>query len=114
MHRTTGDLRRVVIVTLGLLSCSACGPAQVVDVSRLIEVSGDAAYLCLTNAINDSDPPSCGGAARGTRDNPRLVGEKVDELITALGGRSGGAIVTARQEGDEWFLEEFHAPTARD
>jgi hypothetical protein len=43
-----------------------------------------------------------------------LVGEKVDELITALGGRSGGAIVTARQEGDEWVVEEFEVPPARD
>ncbi len=113
MHRSTANLRRVV-VTVVLLTCAACGPGTVVDEGTLIEVVDDAAYLCLTDAINDSDPPSCGGAARGSRDNPRLVGEKVDELITALGGRSGGAIVTARQEGDEWVVEEFEVPPARD
>lgn len=56
-----------LVVSLGVVA--SCGSGSILNETRLIEVHGNRAYLSLSNAINDSNPPSCGGAAIDTRNN---------------------------------------------
>lgn len=70
---------------------------------------GDRAYLCLVDAINASDPPSC-GADIGTNDNPELHGRSVPDLISVLGGRAEYVEITAEVKDGKWYLQGFRAP----
>ena len=100
---------RIAVAATTLLTVVSCGSREVVNETRLIEIHGDRAYLCLSNAINTSDPPSC-GADIGTKDNPELNGRSVPDLISVLEGRSESVTVTAREEDGRWFLQAFEAP----
>jgi hypothetical protein len=95
-------------LALALATMMTTGCARELDGEvRLVEVRRELAYLCLvTDAISDSDPPSC-AVPPGDPDNPRLVGERVPDLISDLGGRNGFATVTAHESGDRFILEDY-------
>lgn len=92
-----------------VLALSSCSSRSVANESRLIEVHGDRAYICLSGGINLSEPPSCSSDI-GSRDNPELHGRMVPELISVLGGTTESVNVSAREQDGEWFLEGFSAP----
>jgi len=100
---------RLTALTWFAFALSSCGSGSVDSETRLIEVDGDHAYICLSDAINDSYPPSC-GADNGTRYNPELHGRMVPELIVVLGGTSNFVNVSASEADGQWVLREFSGP----
>lgn len=100
---------RVVALAATVVVLSSCGSRSVTNETRLIEVHGDRAYICLSDGLNLSDPPSCISDI-GTRDNPELHGRMVPELISVLGGTTESVNVTASEEDGQWFLGGFAAP----
>lgn len=106
---TSPPARLAILVAVSALITS-CGSGSIANETRLIEVHGGRAYLCLSNAINDSMPPSCGGAAVGTRDNPQLHGPMVPELLLAMKGVNQFVELSASEEDGEWLLQKYAAP----
>lgn len=100
---------RVVLLLAFAVVLAGCGQRSVDNESRLIEVHGDRAYMCLSDDILVSDPPSCGSDI-GTRDNPQLNGRMVSELISVLDGTTQWVQISAREEDGSWFIEGFSAP----
>lgn len=106
------DMRPIpgVLLTVGVVALAAgCSHQSVQGEQRLVEVHGDRAYLCLSDAVNSSDPPSC-GADIGSSDNPELNGRQVAELVSVLAGRSQNVEITAEERDGKWFLRGFRAP----
>lgn len=88
---------RLMALAVSAVLLSSCGARSVDSETRLIEVHGDRVYICLSDAINASEPPSC-VADIGTRDNPELHGRMVPELISVLGGTSESTNVSANEQ----------------
>lgn len=99
----------VMALVAAVCLLASCSSRSVADETRLVEVHGDHAYLCLSEGLNLSDPPSC-IADIGTRDNPELRGRMVPELISVLGGTTETVKVTASEQDGQWFLDGFAAP----
>lgn len=83
-------------------------------IHTLIAVNADDpnAYVCLSNAMNDSAPPSCGDSP-GTAGNPPLVeSELVDQLRQALprGGRARVELQSQPFDRGQWELIAFSDP----
>lgn len=100
---------QLVLLVIAVAALSSCGSRSVTSETRLIEVHGDRAYVCLSDAINTSEPPSCGSDI-GTRDNPELHGRMVPELVRVLSGTNQSVNITASEEDGRWFLQGFAAP----
>ncbi|HTN99429.1 MAG TPA: hypothetical protein VL068_02040 [Microthrixaceae bacterium] len=100
---------RIAIFVASFAALAGCSSQSIDNETRLIEVHGERAYLCLSNAINDSFPPSC-GAKIDTKDNPELHGPKVAELIRELDGTNQSIKLTASEEDGKWILADFVKP----
>ena len=105
----TSSPLRVIALSVTAFVLASCSSRSVASETRLIEVHGDRAYICLSDAVNDSDPPSC-SAEIGIRDNPELHGRMVPELISVMGGTTESVNVTAGEQDGQWLLGGFAAP----
>lgn len=83
-------------------------------IRTLIAVNADDpnVYVCLSESINDSAPPSCGDSP-GTAGNPPLVeSELVEQLRDALprGGRAQVELQSQPLDRGQWELIAFSDP----
>lgn len=77
----------------------------------LVSVDGGTAQACLSDAIGDSELPTC-GTVPGSDENPALEpSSEVDALISEM-PKGGYAVLSLERRGGQWRLIAFDVDRA--